>query len=428
MSIETSIDGYETNLRSDFGKRGWAVVAIQGVMFWFASGMAAHGLNVVLPVLTQEYGLEHTTLLAWATPAAGAGVVAGFFFAKLADRKGAKFTILLCLAMSALAYGLLGNASSVTVFVLLFGATNFFATGFGYIAGPSLIANWFPLKKDLAFGWTTIGQATSSAFYVPLLALFLTLLGTRYGFWGVSALLAVLFVIIMAFVTNRPEEAGCYPDNDPHSSEKLAALRAQALKEKGVAEELTTGRLLRNKDVWLLGIASGCVYIVLVGVTSQIVPRLMALGYEFNTAIYYMSISALIGVPGAYFWGWIGQALSTKKALVVYMLWWLVAVLFNLFELNQVTLWIFLLMVGFSLGGATNLTTSIVATKFPRELFVKAFGLIHPLQGIIRSLSFSVVALGLAVFGSYAGAYALIAGICVLTIILFWLTDTTPIA
>ncbi|MEF2074278.1 MFS transporter [Consotaella aegiceratis] len=409
--------------KSNFGGRGWSIIVFQALMFWFSAGITTHGLNVVLPTLTGTYGLDNTRLLAWATPASWAGVVAGFLCAKMADKWGAKFTILISLVLASLAWGLLGLSSTVAAFVICFAAVQFFGTGFGYIGGPTLMANWFPLKKDLALGWTTMGQAFSSAFFVPVLAFFLATFGPVYGFSGMSVMMMVLFVLIAAFVKNKPEELGCYPDNDPHSTEKLAALHAQ----EGPVPELTTGRLLRNKDVWLIGLGSGCVYIVLVGIISQIVPRLMALGYDLNTAVLYMMISALVGVPGAFFWGWLGQAMSTRLALVVYMAWWFVAVVLNMFELNPVILWASLLMIGFSLGGATNLTTSIVASKFRRELFVKAFGIIHPIQSVVRCFAFSILAFGLAYLGGYTGAYALLAGVCLLTMILFWNADTTPI-
>ncbi|PIP00335.1 MFS transporter [Pleomorphomonas carboxyditropha] len=414
-----------TDLSSNFGRHGWTVIGFQAVLFWFAAGLATHGLNITLPTLIARYGLDQATLLAWATPAAWAGVPAGFLAAKFAEKYGAKLTILIGIAACAVCWGLMGQASSVARFALCFAGLSFFATSFGYIAGPTLIATWFPLKKDLAFGWTTVGQALSSAFFVPLVAFFLAIFGPDYGFWGLSALLAVLFVAVALFIHNRPEEVGCHPDNDPRSLEKLAALKRAVPAD---AAELTTRRLLRDVDVWLIGLATGCVYIVLVGVISQQVPRLTALGLPMDTAISYVMITALIGIPGAYAWGWVGQKLGTKPALVVYMLWWLVAVALQMFEPKGAVLWASLLMIGFSLGGATNFATSIVASKFRREQFVKAFGVIHPIQSVVRCFSFSILAFGLNFLGGYAGAYALLAGVCLLTIVLVSRIDTRPIA
>lgn len=415
----------EVDTRSNFGRRGWQVILFQAALFWFAAGLATHGLNITLPMLVARYGLDQAELLAWATPAAWAAVPASLICARFAGRYGTKLTILVCIALGALCWGLMGRASSVAAFVVLFAGVSFFATGFGYFAGPALVANWFPLKKDLALGWATIGQAFSSAFFVPAVALSLSVFGVRNGFWGLSALMAVMFVLALLFVRDRPEEVGCFPDNDPDSLGKLEALKRG---QPADASELTVARLLANRHVWLMGCASGCVYIVLVGVISQLVPRLTALGLSLDAAISYVMIAALIGIPGAPVWGWIGQWLGTRMALVVYMLWWLGAVGLQVFEPRGAVLWLSLLMIGFSLGGATNLTTSIVASKFRRDAFVKAFGVIHPIQSVVRCFSFSILALGLNFLGGYTGAYALLAGVCLLTIVLTLMIDLEPVA
>ncbi len=63
--------------------------------------------------------------------------------------------------------------------------------------------------------------------------------------------------------------------------------------------------LLKMRDVWLIGIATGGIYIMLVGVVGQFVPRLMEMGYPQSTAIFYMTVAALIGAPGRV---WLGLA------------------------------------------------------------------------------------------------------------------------
>ncbi len=49
------------------------------------------------------------------------------------------------------------------------------------------------------------------------------------------------------------------------------------------------------------------------------------------------------------------------------------------------------------------------------------------MKSVIRCLSFSILAFGLAYLGGYTGAYALLVGVGVITLILLWLIDTTPV-
>ena len=68
---------------------------------------------------------------------------------------------------------------------------------------------------------------------------------------GVVILLAILLGI---FVKGTPEEAGCYPDNDP---EIAAIIKAE---EEGVKEmeKVSYVGALKNKYVWIFGLGAGC--------------------------------------------------------------------------------------------------------------------------------------------------------------------------
>lgn len=410
--------------RSNFGLRGWSIVVIEGLLIWIAAGVQVHGLNIMVPTLSQAFDIDKATLLFWATPASWGSVAAAFVMAKYCEKKGARRTIVVSLIVCAVCFGLLGVWGSLAAFVILFFGVNFFGTGYGYVGGLALIANWFPRKKNLALGWVTMGQTMSTALFVPSLAWLFATFGVKFGFMGVSLAMLVLVLVVALFSRNMPEEMGCSPDNVPMTAEEVARSRRE---QESYVCPLTTRQLLGMRDVWFMGLASGGVYVVLVGVLSQLVPRLMAMGYELNTAILYLAIAAFIGVPGAYCWGWLGQRLGTKLGLIAYSLWWLVAVVLNMFEFNPVTLWSSLVMIGLSFGGATNLTTSIVAEKFPRGAFVKAFGIVAPIQGIVRCCSFAILAFGLTYLGGYVGAYALLVVVALIDVVLFWMTDLTPV-
>lgn len=409
-----------------FGARGWTVIIFQAIMFWIAAGAVTHGLNVTLPALSETYHLDYNLLLALATPASWVSILGGPFSAWLSEKKGAKFNVILCLVACGLCYGLLGYSSSVVIFTLLFSGVCFFGTGFAYVGGTAIVASWFVKKSGMAFGWTTMGQVFSSAFYVPALALSYSVFGVANGFWSIASMMFVMAILVTLFIYNHPEDCGLYPDNEAPTAEELAQKAEQEAQSK-TEPQLSVKRLLGMKDVWLMGIATGAIYIMLVGVVSQIVPRLIQSGYELNEAIFYMSASALFGVTGAYGWGWLNQKIGVKPAIMVYTLWWIVAIGFNIFADNTIALAISMLMIGFSLPGATNLSTALIASKFPRKQYIRAIGIIHPVQSIVRCFAFSILAFGLAYLGGYNGAYLMFMAIGVITLLLFWLTDITPV-
>lgn len=411
--------------KTGFGARGWTVVIFQALMFWIAAGAVTHGLNVTLPALSQTYNLDYNMLLALATPASWASIPAGPATAWLCEKKGAKFNVIFCLIACGLCYGLLGYSSSLLIFTVLFAGVCFFGTGFAYVGGTAIVTSWFVKKSGLALGWCTVGQTFSSAFYVPVLAASFAMFGTQHGFWVIASMMFVMAILVTLFIYNHPEEVGQAPDNEPMTAKTVHQQQSDA--EPINEPQLTVKQILAMKDVWLMGIATGAIYIMLVGVVSQIVPRLIGMGYELDKAIFFMSASALFGTFGAYGWGWINQKLGVKSAIMVYTLWWIVSIVINIYADNPVALWVSMLMIGFSLPGATNLSTALISTKFPRKHYVRAIGIVHPIQSIIRCFSFSILAFGLAYLGGYNGAYMLFVGIGVVTLLLIWITDITPV-
>lgn len=409
--------------KSNFGGRGWTIVFIEAALLWISSGSVVHGMNIILPALSGAFGLDHTVLLALATPATWASIVAGYVGAYVCERRGAKFLILTSLCVGGVSFGLLGTWTTTTGFFVLFSIICFFDTCFAYIGGPALLATWFPRKKGLALGWATMGQTFSTATYVPYLAFMFATFGVARGFWGITALMAVMFVVVLFFVRDKPEDFGCAPDNLLMSAEELEESRRE---QETYTAEFTTWQLLKMKDVWFMGLAFGGVYVVVVGLLSQFVPRMMATGIDQETAIIYMSIAAMVGVPGAYLWGWLSQRIGVKWCSIAYLSWYAIALVLNIVAMNEVTLWISLLMIGEALGGATNLSMSIVAEKFPRQAFVKAWGVVQPIQSIIRSCAFAILAFGLTYLGGFSGAYAVLLAIAIVSIILIWLVDLEP--
>ena len=113
-------------------------------------------------------------------------------------------------------------------------------------------------------------------------------------------------------------------------------------------------------------------------------------------------------------------------AMLVYTVWWMAAIGLNIAN-NSTTLLLSLAMIGLALPGATNYSTAFVSTKFPRAAYIKALGIVHPVQSVVRCCAFSILAFGLAAFGGYTGAYMLLIAIGAITLVLIWLTNLTPV-
>ena len=161
---------------SNFGAKGWLMIVIAGIFFYFYSGMCTDGLNTIVSSFAQTHGVDEAALLGITTPASWFGllgaVIWSVFIAKKSIRLGALFTGIL----GGVSFMLYAVVSSVTGFGVVTAFVNFMGFGYCWTVANALMASWFPTKKGLALGWATMGQNLASATFVPLLMFFVAYL------------------------------------------------------------------------------------------------------------------------------------------------------------------------------------------------------------------------------------------------------------
>ncbi|MCR4842439.1 MAG: MFS transporter [Eubacterium sp.] len=410
--------------KSNFGKNGWLMVLLAGMGFWFVTGITVDGLNVILPAMAEQSGMDYNTLLSWSTPAAWLSIPGSVLIAILCNKKGIKFTAISTLIVTAIAFSLYGYANTFATYLIFAGIVNFASVGFSHVGANALMASWFPRKKGLALGWATIGQNLSTALFVPLITFMIAHYGCGLGMSSISVMMVAFAAVLAFLMKNTPEECGCTPDNDNLTRAQIDELQADF---KNYKSPFTIGKLLRMKEVWMIGVAFGALYMVTVGLISQMVPRLIELGYAQTTAITMMTVAAFIGCFGSYCWGYLDQLITTRKASIVYAFWYIGALILQIIPSNTITIMLSIFMIGFGIGGIGNLVSSIVATKFGRYDFIKAWGVILPITAVIRCSAYAVLAFGLSHLGGYAGAYSIFLAINIVAVILIWRLDDTCI-
>ena len=214
-----------------------------------------------------------------------------------------------------------------------------------------------------------------------------------------------------------------YPDNIKEGGEQLSA---QLNEMKSYKSSFTVGRLLRDKDMWLIAVGFGLLWMVTVGIVSQFVPRMIsvwapAMGAEAaqGKAMLMLTVAALIGLVGSYFWGWLDQKVGTKPASCVYSLSYIAALLLLIFAQVEILIYIAVLFVGFGIGGLLNLMPSLVISVYGRHDFQAANSLVSPIASLLQKAAFALMAVLLTISnGDYTLPYAVFIGVDVLGLIL----------
>ena len=145
------------NMSMKFSK-GWGIILYQALMFFFLIGFSIDGLNIVAPAFAESTGIAYDQVLGVATWAGMIGVVAYILIARINVSVGPRLLSGVCLIGAGLSYIFLGHSTTLTTYFIALTLVTCFINGAAYIAGNTLIAQWFPKKKGLANGFTTMGR------------------------------------------------------------------------------------------------------------------------------------------------------------------------------------------------------------------------------------------------------------------------------
>ncbi len=407
------------NMSMNFSK-GWGIILYQALMFFLLIGFSIDGLNIVAPAFSESSGVDYPSVLSMATIAGFIGIVVYIFAGRVNVKIGPRLMSGGCLIGAGLSYVFLGHTSTLVTYCIALTLVTCFINSAAYIAGNTLIAQWFPKKKGLANGFTTMGHNCGSAFYVPLVSAAIAAFGFANGLSLLAVIAIVLGVAGLLFVRNTPQEAGMYPDNVSKEVYEREYFQGSAEDNGG----WTVVKLLKTKEMWLCALIIGINQLVTTGVMSQLVVRNVGIGFTQEAAIGLMTVCALIGVAGSYAFGAIDQKLGVKKAILLFLAWYCVALAVNCTD-TVVGVYVSVAMIGVAVGAAANFIVSLPASVFGRQGFTVVNSVFFPLMQIVLTTNYAVNAAALKVTGSLRGAYFVYIGLLVVNMVLTFIINPT---
>ena len=226
----------------------WVIVSVCFAVVVMTAGVRSTPGVLIVP-LEHEFGWSRATI----SFALGINLLLfgaiGPFAAAVMDRFGARRTITLALAVTAVSVVLTPAMRHTWQLVLLWGVVVGLSTGFvgGFLAAY-IAGRWFRARQGFVVGLLTAAGAAGQLVYLPTMAA----LVTHFGWRVMSLVLAGAVIAFLPFpamlLRNRPEDVGLRPYGDLGTSRADGSPKGNPITVAFRA--LAAGA--RSRDFWLI--------------------------------------------------------------------------------------------------------------------------------------------------------------------------------
>ena len=396
---------------------GYSLVVHSALTYLVYAAAASTGLNIIVPLFSAKNGLDSNIILTANTVGAFVSCIAPLVFGKVMAKIGIrKLTAASLVLGGILGAILMAYVQSVPGYALCTIFAQCMVHGYCYGATNTLITNWWPRKKGFILGLTTTGIMFASLTAVPLMSA----IGESSGFdamvWFLGGFMIVFGIVSWFWVRDTPEELGLDPDNQPLTEEE----KQQAYFRKSSAEEAAklwpARKILTNRTAWLIALVCGIFLLFTSGVASTTVAFCIEAGYTQPQALAIMSATSAVGVVGSVITGALDTKFGPKITTLICSIWLVVSFSTLLFVPQPTRAMLCVGMANMAMGATGNLTPSLIASCFGREVFAQVYRIVYSVIYFIRSFAFAMLGTGVTILGSYNAVYLVfmcLAAVCI---------------
>ena len=376
----------------NFGK-GWIIIIIGILMFYFYGGMTTDGTNLSVPAAAERIGISTGEMQIYHSFAAMFGVVINIAMAFVIKKIGAARTAGICLIYGAVAYYLMPRVATVPLYMI---CAAFMWSGMAtaaFTCGGILVNRYFPKTKGVVMGYTTMGLNINSACFIAIVSMIQASTGKDFAgaIVPICIATAVLGLVVMFFIKDDPKEIGFIPDNV--SKEQYEKEYDPGAADSDYDGGWTTKSLLSTPYFWLVAVISGLFNIATGVLIANMVARNIEMGMTPEAAVGLMTVVAVIGIFGSWAVGIIDDKIGTKKTMIYFGVFYFAAGALNCLSSvigSMIPLYISIVMIGIGIGGSANFTSSLPTSVFGRKGFDKVNSILFPVQGVINCSCFLV--------------------------------------
>lgn len=357
-----------------YGPKQIGMIIFTGVLMLLSACVVGGQTNTVLPAIAELRGWDQNLLNVFSGLAAlldGIGII---IFAQL-SRKNSKVLAGVALLISAVALIIFGMTDNLVLFCALMFVLGICSGAYSSTCAMTLTANWWPTKKGVVLGFSTMGIVLMSVVYTPVMPIAYAAIGVEKTQIVLAVIFAVIALISFFVVKDTPEEAGTTPDG----LEGLALEESRKLVKElhNYKSPFTLGKLAKDYNNWTMALCVGLPLMVAMTFIATTIPALLSYGYDYGFATGVFAIGGIVALVGSALFGIIDQKAGTKLATTIYIICMLIALIAALFMAKgAMFVWIAAIILMCANGSARNLLPSFCGTRYGRWDYPAAYGLI----------------------------------------------------
>jgi len=323
----------------------------------------------------------------------GSGLLFIYSFGKLtngflADRSNIRRFMSIALLLSAVVNLLLGFNKSFVVFLVLWTLNGWFQS-IGSAPSVVSLSHWFGRSElGTRYGLWSASHSIGEAITFAGTTVLVSLLGWRWGFIGPGFLCVIASLVLLRTLADRPQTYGL-PSISKYKGEP--ELHSQTSIGKHQME------VIKNPGVWLLALASGCMYIARYGIGNW-GPLYLQLGKGYSATIAgsMLAVYPITEIVGSVTSGYISDRFfraSRNIPASLYAVFVIISLLALYFvppgnKLLDITA---LALFGFSLGGILVFLGGLMAVDIvSRKAVGAAMGLVGLFSYLVAAIQDTV--------------------------------------
>jgi MFS family permease len=336
---------------------GWWIVLAAFLNLFLGVGVIFYGFPVFYASLVESLGFTRAQatqgfLMGFLI----VGLPFGFLAGSLIDRIGARRVILVGVACVGASLFLMGYMTRLWQYE---GLCVLEVLGYvlaGPIANQVLVARWFRKLRGRAMGYAYLGLGLGGVISPLLVTHLIRAFGWRLAIQMVSVLtMIVLFPVGLWITRSSPAEMGLLPD---------AALEGEDGEQESASGSIGAGSAVRTANFWLILLGSTLVIGTIGAVIQHFILFLKDLGYSTVGASRFSTVLLASSLCGRVVVGDLADRLVKKNIMAFFYLSIGISTLLLGVSHEVVTIWVFVIVFGFSMGADYMLVPLVTAECF----------------------------------------------------------------